>query len=43
MHELMMRVTDQLNALEIMRKEKIKGETKDGHNTDERIDKLPSF
>ena len=46
MHELMMRVTDQLNSLEILRKEtkkKMKAEKKDNHSTDERINKLPSF
>ena len=46
MNELMMRVTDQLNTLDLMRKEterRIKGEPKEGHSTDERIDKLPSF
>ena len=46
MNELMMRVTEQLNSLELMRKEterRIKGESKGGHNKDERIDKLPSF
>ena len=45
MHKLMMRVTDQLNTLEILRREteKIKGEKKDNHGTDERIDKLPLF
>ena len=46
MHELMMRVTDQLNSTEILRREtekKMKGEKKDNHGTDERIDKLPSF
>ena len=46
MHELMMRVTDQLNTMEILRREtekKMKGEKKDNHGTDKRIDKLPSF
>ena len=46
MQELMMRVTDQLNTLEILRREterKMRGERKDNHGTDERIDKLPSF
>ena len=46
MNELMMRVTEQLNSLEMMRKEmerKMKGESKEGHNEDKRIDKLPSF
>ena len=46
MNELMMRVTDHLNTLEIMRKEmerRIKGEPNEGRSTDERIDKLPSF
>ena len=46
MNELMMRVTEQLNSLEVMRKEtekRIKGESKGGRNEDERIDKLPSF
>ena len=45
MNEIMMRVTDQLNTLEIMRKEveqKMNREPKDGRSTDERIDKLPS-
>ena len=44
MNEIMMRVTDQLNTLKIMRKEveqKMNREPKDGHSTDERIDKLP--
>ena len=42
----MMRVTDQLNSLEMMRKEterKMKRESRGGRNKDERIDKLPSF
>ena len=42
MNELMMRVTEQLNSLEVMRKEterRIKGESKEGQNKDERIDK----
>ena len=46
MNELMMRVTEQLNSLEQMRKEtekKLKVEQREGRNTDERIDKLPSF
>ena len=46
MNELMMRVTDQLNTLELMRKEterRINGEPKESHSMDERIDKLPSF
>ena len=46
MNELMMKVTEQLNSLEVMRKEtekRIKGESKGGRNEDERIDKLPSF
>ena len=46
MNELMMRVTDQLNTLDLMRKEterRMNGEPKEGHSTDERIDKLPSF
>ena len=46
MNELMMRVTDQLNTLDLMRKEterRMKGESKEGRSTDERIDKLPSF
>ena len=46
MNELMMKVTEQLNSLEVMRKEnekRIKGGLREGHNVDERIDKLPSF
>ena len=46
MNELMMRVTEQLNSLEQMRKEtekKLKVEKQEGHGADERIDKLPSF
>ena len=46
MNELMMRVTDQLNTLDLMRKEterRIRGEPREGRSTDERIDKLPSF
>ena len=46
MNELMMRVTDQLNTLDLMRKEterRIKEEPKEGRSTDERIDKLPLF
>ena len=46
MNELMMRVTDKLNTLELMRKEterRMIGEPKEGHGTDERIDKLPPF
>ena len=46
MNELMMRVPEQLNSLELMRKDtekKIRGEPKDGHNIHERIDKLPPF
>ena len=46
MNELMMKVTEQLNSLEVMRKEtekRIKGESKGGRNKDKRIDKLPSF
>ena len=42
----MMRVTEQLNSLELMCKEmekKLKGEQQEGHGVDERIDKLPSF
>ena len=46
MNELMMRVTEQLNALELMHKEmekKLKGEQQEGCGVDERIDELPSF
>ena len=46
MNELMMRVTEQLNSLEMMRKEterKMKRESRGGRNEAERIDKLPSF
>ena len=46
MNELMMRVTDQLNTLELMTKEtegRMKGQPKESHGTDERIDKLQSF
>ena len=46
MNELMMKVTEQLNSLELMRREterKIKGESKSGCGKDERIDKLPLF
>ena len=46
MNKLMMKVTEQLNSLEVMRKEtekRIKGESKGGRNEDKRIDKLPSF
>ena len=46
MNELMMRVTDQLNTLDFMRKEtkrRMKWEPKEGRSTDERIDKLPVF
>ena len=41
MSELMMKVTKQLNSLEVMRKEnekRIKGGLREGHNVDERID-----
>ena len=44
MNELMMRVMEQLNSQEMMRKEsekRIKGGSREGHNVDERIDKLP--
>ena len=46
MNDLMMRVTEQLNSLEQIRKEtekKLKVEQQEGRNADERIDKLPSF
>ena len=46
MNELMMRVTEQLNSLEQVRKEteeKLRVEQQEGCNADERIDKLPSF
>ena len=46
MNDLMMRVTEQLNSLERMRKDtekKWKGKQRDGHSVDERIGKLPSF
>ena len=46
MNELMMRVTEKLNSLELMCKEmekKLKGEQQEGRGVDERIDKLPSF
>ena len=46
MNELMMRMMEQLNSLEMMRKDnerRIKGGSREGHNVDERIDKLPSF
>ena len=46
MNELMMRVTDQLNTLDLMRKEterRMRGEPRESRGSDERIDKLPSF
>ena len=46
MNELKMRVTEQLDSMELMCKEmekKLKGEEQEGHGVDERIDKLPSF
>ena len=46
MNELMMRVTEQLNSLELIQEDtekEIRGDSKDGHSVDERIDKLPSF
>ena len=42
MNELMMRVTEQLNSLELLRKDterKMKGDSKEGCREDERIDK----
>ena len=46
MNELMMRMTEQLNSLELMRKDtekKIKGDSKGSRSDDKRIDKLPSL
>ena len=46
MNELMMRVTEQLNSLELMQNDtekKIKGDSKGGRSVDERINKQPSF